>query len=1036
MPTSSTLDVLPQLDDNDVNLLYEIVYLAQQSGGRPIRALFDACEGILQQGHADPEHHSRCFRFLFHASTDLARDGTSGLLKRFRALLASAGIQLQLEGEEDVSVRELPDIQDIPGPGLEHAVQSELGQRERRRASFNDSNLDTTWISGDRIVPDGALENARSRQSSHDIVQSNFVPKSRRARSTSLIRENERRHPYRLPQQASVEAQVDFHALSEDAESFRYNILAKRYLWLWETKTIQTQQRRQDLLQLAQNHDRRILLKQSFAQLRDAVFDTRYWTQQSRRAGRARDLFLLTKAFTHWAQTTSDEIARTNVAKRHILRTRYFNAWRDITAVNELKCRRVGLRKWFSVWKSKTDTRLSGSAQAISFRDHTLVERTYKTWFWTLCERKAPIWKDSRLKIATLEKLRSACANRTSSNLAADGVRNRALQLDILRKIQNRVSSYSNDEATAAEHRRRHMLSAAFKSVCRRVQFDPRVLQLRRASCKRLQRNALLLWSNAASDARIARQVDQKRILNNAWTTWNDHLRSRTLQIRIDDRVLIQSLYKWVLEERLVLFRRVIDHRQKAAAIQRLNTRLAERRFQLNEATQIFTHNLRTRLMRTALARMHQLSRQYEHNELAAIEFRNARDVPAAFNLWKTRCSDVIQLTRHATQARYYCLASPSIKAWKEATVNAQKRRRREAYAVIRRKIKMNLARRCLEIMLAKVAGCQALQMRSTQMLIDKRLAVCRQYFDIWHAQSDHWQMESSRAEARAAQDRLRDALDAMIFRRAAVMELESQAALIVKDSQDNAAGRMFRKLSDNLFVLRRQSETAQAWHDRKFAQHSKEMIRYWATRASERRTIRIAGDPDSPSKTPMLRASRNSRRGLDTSFDFGSTFRVGELPEYGVGVDATGVSDMSFGASLLPGYLRTPSRRTGRTRARFKSIPERAVGAALPSTNSGILDFGSSVIGSTTPAPLVPGSIVDLEILTPQVTPFQRKLRAGGYAESTTPASIPQNVRAGNRFGTSSRLRDTGRTVRFGDVVEEKESVVGEGTENSPSRR
>ena len=140
--------------------------------------------------------------------------------------------------------------------------------------------------------------------------------------------------------------------LLSDASAFYYSKVGRRCLHKLHDRAVQLRQAQSDLTRIAVNYDSHILLRQSILQLRDSLSDKSFWNQQERRADRARDLFLLTKAFTHWAQTASDEVFRTSVARRHILRTRYFNAWRDITAVNELKSRRLGLRKWFAVWLS------------------------------------------------------------------------------------------------------------------------------------------------------------------------------------------------------------------------------------------------------------------------------------------------------------------------------------------------------------------------------------------------------------------------------------------------------------------------------------------------------------------------------------------------------------------------------------------------------------------------------------------------------------------------------------------------------------
>ena len=933
-----------------------------------------------------------------------------------------------LEGAEDASVGDISEEQE------EVALRTDERDRRRgrRRASFNDSNLDTTWNSGDRIVP---TRDHRARQSSVDAY--NALPAVRQSRSRAAPADQQEQYytrgraptrPYQVPRH-------DKQQLKAQAMSFLFNNLARRCIWQWHAQTVHNQRNQKELLQIAILHDKRTLLKQSLAQLRDAVFDSDFWDQQARRAARARDLFLLTKAFTHWAQSASDEVARTNIARRHILRTRYFNAWRDITAVNELKCRRAGLRKWFGIWRTKTNARLDRDEKAITFNDSRLLERTYWAWFWAFCNRKAPLWREFRLKAVPFDKLMIHSADVHSRTLATEDLRDRTVQLECLLSMHQRASRLLNDEAAALELHKKQLLASSFSAVRRKNQFEPRIQQLQKTSSRRLQRSALIDWHSKASASRLARKVDEQRVIHNAWTAWNDRLRTQALHFKIDDRLLVQSLYKWVLEARLSLFSRLKEHRQKSDALRQLDIRATERRSQLDEASQLLQQSQRQRLLRTTLIKIHGISRRREHDELAAVEFRNSRDLPSVVQRWKGRCSREMRLHAMAGQARFYFLASKSIKKWKEATTNSQKRRRREAYAAIRRQHKMGLARRTLGSLVSRARTLHAARVQAEQLSLNKTVVICQQYLHHWHTQSEHWQADEQRADSVISQYRLGDALSALSLRLSEIEAQEEQAQAVARAVQDKFAYRVFRRLGDKLFVLGRQADTAQAWQDRKFGQHRKEMVRYWAVRANERRAARLGPDPDTPSKTPVLRTSRLGRRPVADT-DFVSTLRLDDtIGDAGAEAAATDV-DMSFGATpRRPGYLQSATRSAMRGRSRFRAAPERHV--ATPAPASGVLDFGSSVIGSTTPAPFVPGGVIGMETLTPQITPFNRKMMAGGYSRSHTPLTAPLGApRTGSRFGASTGARGTDRIVRFGEAIDEDGSVVGESEDGSPTRR
>ena len=79
-----------------------------------------------------------------------------------------------------------------------------------------------------------------------------------------------------------------------------------------------------------------------------------------------------------------------------------------------------------------------------------------------------------------------------------------------------------------------------------------------------------MIWLQRAKASKQAAEVDQLRVLRNAWTNWNDQLRMQTLAMRINERMVLQALYEWVLVERSKLLKRLFEKRLKQATIRRL----------------------------------------------------------------------------------------------------------------------------------------------------------------------------------------------------------------------------------------------------------------------------------------------------------------------------------------------------------------------------------------------------------------------------------------------------------------------------------
>ncbi|PNS15296.1 hypothetical protein CAC42_5467 [Sphaceloma murrayae] len=1026
MPTQEVIDLLSQFDDEEVEIIYEIANLAQQSQQRPIRALHNAFDQILPETRTDPGRHSKLFRFISHAGNELARDGRSGLVKRFRALLAHLDVHLVTEGDDDGSELTLSDVRDervVPRTG------SSLAHSNRRRASFNDSNLDTTWISVDRLAGlDGTQKGPK-----HTLLAKQ---KSSRTRSASTDH-----HPVFRFTADNADDPVKSGQLQDDAHSIYFAKVARRFLWLWQARTRQARRRQQDLLQMVTNHDQRILAKQSFAELRDALLGSRLRQQQERRAVRARNLFLLTKAFTHWAQAASDEVVRTSVAKRHILRTRYFNAWRHMTTLDDLKCRSFGMSKWFGLWRSKTDTISTERSVATDFRRMHISVRYFRHWFFTICDRRAPTWKESRLLSSMLTKWRSRRDQLKTWSLAADGRHNVSLLKSHLASMRGRVLMTYDLETIAVNARRRQALTSHVRLWRRKTMFRPNEARASAAKDSRLASKALSSWKAVTEMIRRAKIINQSRHLARALTCWNEHLRTRILQSKINDRMQLQTLYKWVIEERHILFERIKDQRQKSMALQILRARIATRRFQLEESSQILVHNTAVRLEQHALIRLHASFRQRERDVATAVEFRNSKTLPRSMEHLKSQSIDTRQLNRKAGLARTYFLSTSTLKRWREATTESRKARRREAYVTIRRQHKTASTRRCLAAVNRVAKRLDDLRSRARQAEERKVQSVAVLCLDRWDAAVARHHADIQRADRMASQYRLQDALTALGEHLSKVTNARRQAEIFEQVVRERLASKMLKTLSDSAFLLRRQVDTAIAWRIRRFAQHQREMIRYWLSKAQGRKALDGVGDPDSPTKTPTMRASKTSKRASEVTHSSEQPLYRPGLPNKGQGdgwphpddlAEDTFALDQSniIVSNLTPGYLRTPSRRTARTRARFRAIPNLSTSNA--SGAIGALDFGSSVLGSTTPAPYVPGGLDDMSSLTPQVTPFQRKLRAGGYQNNSTPHSGLGLTRG---FAAATRELGTDRSVRFHEEMEEDDGASASRVEDSPSR-
>jgi protein SFI1 len=311
--------------------------------------------------------------------------------------------------------------------------------------------------------------------------------------------------------------------LLDEAETFeeqRLHRVTRECIQTWRHRTQERLSTRGDMEKLAVAFDRRILLKLSFEQLRDTALvrrsgreTDRFFIRLEERADKARNIFLLTKAFTHWAKSAEDEVQRTSVARRHILRTRFFNGWRDITAVNELKVQHFVLAKFLRQWRARTAAVLDNGQFAVQVYEENLVRKVYKEWFFKFCAIAAPAWRNDRTRKITLRKMSEiAKVLRERQEWAVErwerGVLRRALlhwrgETATMQALASRADGF----------KRTRLMSAALSTLQKQAQLAPLLRQFQERADGRAVRAAFENWRRTAQLSRKAREVDRMRVL-------------------------------------------------------------------------------------------------------------------------------------------------------------------------------------------------------------------------------------------------------------------------------------------------------------------------------------------------------------------------------------------------------------------------------------------------------------------------------------------------------------------------------------------
>ena len=924
----------------DINVLWKIVKLAEASNETPYRALFSAYNTILEQHGIDKNKDQIYFRFLLRMRRDRTTD--SSLRAQFQTLLRDHGVQVDFYQPDEDEERPKNDDE-------ETTMQSEETDRTRpqvstpaRRASF------TSLYDHDRSQVNSDLHHKlplrpRSQNTAIDIEQrggknvrfqstEQFFSPVRSRRSGQPSREhrshvtNSNVHSTGLGSEDNARLEnaafpvLDASQYEQRAKALRFHHLAAHACTLfrhWANRASEQQQTANHKVQQAEAVYQNHLKYDSFEQWRSVHADRKraketeeLFANLEKKAGKARDIFLLTKAFTHWAQCTSDEVARTSAARRHILRTRYFNAWRDITVVNELKVRRTRLLKFFETWRSKSALIRQQLDTAYSAYETRLTKSSYRQWFWNFCDRRAPIWYGAKLRIQFFERWKRL-ANRSSVRQAWA---EEFSQLKLLRSIfllwASRSSAISQEKEKALAFRSRWLLRPTIEHLRRQIRLAPLQAQVAKAIDLRLTSTLFQLWSDKARLVLLSEQINETRIMRNAWTTWNDSLRINTLQSTINDRIAVQALYKWVLAERCSLFRRVAVENQKASALNTWRDRSIRMHSRLEAAQQTFEASSRRRLASTIMHRWFDKSHSLTKNTTVAQRARTQHLLAAALHVWSLKSRALASKASEANDAHEYILMRRPLHLWRSKTKSNRKSKRRHAYSAVRSRNHTTLLRGCVD----------AWRARSERFAENKRIAdevhegslmeFGTEIFDSWRARSVVIREQDVQAQEWNYERLLRFAFQAFVRRAQQMQEQQKSATDFASDAQATALAAVFRKMNWHLFQVRRLRETAESLDERNARKRLRAMLRHWADRASQTRGAEV----DGPEQT--------APRGIVRRYEVAQSIN---RPSF----RALTATRPAQSAIPTPAYLRTPTRRP----TRIKGQPETQERIAVPAT-------------------------------------------------------------------------------------------------------
>lgn len=680
-------------------------------------------------------------------------------------------------------------------------------------------------------------------------------------------------------------------------------IVLRQSLHQWHTKALKSSNENGSLDAMAKLLDRRTLLRQAVESWRSRrkeryqlVETQRFFDHLERKADRARDIFLLNKAFSHWAYSASDEIQRTSLARRHILRTRYFQAWSDVTVNNEFKVRRHTLGRFVLIWK-KQHFNLTNSAHAAdNIYTANLLKKTFWTWFWMFCSRRAPVWRANKLERRGL----TAWARLSTAVLEDAAVARRHYEYSTCSKVfsiwKQKMLVARALERRAEDSRRTTARRRVVDSWLIHLNLMPLLRSTTAGNDAQLKSLVLGSWSLRARQQSYAATIDYCKVLHEALLNWRNMYRCQLLHNQTRERLQSQGLHRWILAARFELSKRCREQRLLGVFLATL----------LNSS----------RSRSGALQRLVQRSEEFHSKKSIVNSLRKWRNSCATrnvqleaasstialkaerryFTTWSGQNQRIRQLSTWARDSEFYFVASKSLQKWKVVTEVAKRERRRKAYSDFRRRTKINLATKVLSLWHGKAQRVIQLESKGEDMYRKNRHATGERLFEIWR----HRTRSVIEMEFAGHQVLLRTLLDSFQSK----LEQYNRAILLANyfymDHQTSSSMKRWLRVA---LQLRARHHMVIELNEKHAKRTLRRMVMHWQERAAHLHSSRAI--------TSAASSDTGTRR--SSKLDF-----LGRPPE-STNTDLDeweDDGDDTIGPTSLPGYLMTPSRRVTRATA------------------------------------------------------------------------------------------------------------------------
>ncbi|TQS35957.1 hypothetical protein Golomagni_03606 [Golovinomyces magnicellulatus] len=690
----------------------------------------------------------------------------------------------------------------------------------------------------------------------------------------------------------------------------RLALFLKSRLQAWKYQALQLHQDNQGLELIAANQYRKTVFRAALHNWRIELIEKkkakdieRYFNHLQGRATRARDLYLLYVAFSHWSNFTAERSQQNEQARNYIIRTRIFNAWREITAVDEMKVRRQVLKRYFSVLKLQYFRCIENNCTAVIKHEIDLIKKYTSVWKQEFQASRASFWWAQRSKHLAISKLISKFRSLTQQQYEAEKNLLYQSKMKSFRKWKLRTFTFSSQNQKANLYRNHLIIRNILLTWSKAALLVPLLNQLKARSLSRQIKKSQNIWLHQTREELKASRIDRQKILHEAWISWRHKTRAKVISARFDSHKIERALYKWILQARSKLIARVRNENclRDMMYIWKLKWQASRKNHRDQET---LAHEILARKTQNlVLLRWYSCMGNLQQARLVAVNFYRPRISKALFRKWAYQSQHLQKLNLWSQDARYYLLTLRILRQWKISTENLKRNKRKMAYIQVRRNIKLNLARRFLKVWLIQTQAVIDMQSKAAEMSRSRAIIIGMEVFDLWRSYAEGsletkylWREKLLHRYFLAWKNKMRQ-----------FMALEAETSSVYQERQTSKA---LKKWHLKYLNIRARTKYASDIKEKIAKRNFRRMYLFWYHQARDRLSM--------------------PRRKVLTDQDFLDDVTRNETWSELGGDNEIEKSEKIFDGSIsivsIPGYLNTPSKRSERimaAAAKYSTTPK-----------------------------------------------------------------------------------------------------------------